>query len=491
MVSRPNILLVILDSLRARNCSLHGYDRETTPYLSDLADSAVVYEQARAPSIHSISSHASIFTGRHVTEHGITEHKSFVKPEATVWNRLRTDHGYETGLFTPNVIVTQTSNLGTVFDTCVGPKRAKFRLFEGGLAPLDIQGKTTSREYLRAALRHEAPVRSVLNGMYKKLESRGGSHDPETEDASVYTGELLDWVEARSGPWAACLNLMDTHTPFAPSSEFDRWSDERARAARRRVESGDEPEPFSDEFWDHLAALEPLYDGTIRRADAAIEGLVDALDAADELEDTLLVVTSDHGEAFGERSALAPEVRLRHHSWGIDEVLTHVPLVVRPPGGCAGTRIRRPATLTQFPDVVMRAVEGADSAGAASGFVPDGDVVASTFRIVPPGDELDLPASEREQYFGPWEAVYRPAETEDVDSAEPGSVVKYARRGTQSATFVVPDARTVEKRGDSDEGVVESVFSTFTDAGVKLGAASEREVTDDVEDRLSDLGYLR
>ncbi|MFC7196163.1 sulfatase-like hydrolase/transferase [Halosimplex aquaticum] len=312
----PNVLLVVLDSARARNCSLYGHDNETTPFLSEFADDAVTFEQARAPSVHSISSHASIFTGYHTEEHDVTEHKSFVRPEATVWHRIAAEHGYETGLFTPNVIVAQTSNLGDVFDTCVGPKRAKFRLFDDALAPLDVQGRLSPKEYAREALGHDKPIRSLLNGVYKKLESRGGSHDPTSEGGDVYVDEFLSWADERSGPWAACLNLMDSHTPFEPDPEYDNWSDDAAERARERVHDDEVPEPFTDAFWEHLADLEPLYDGTIRQADAAVERLVEALDERGLLDETTVVVTSDHGEGFGERTELDPDVRLRHHSWG-------------------------------------------------------------------------------------------------------------------------------------------------------------------------------
>lgn len=478
-MSGQNVLLVVLDSVRARNCSLYGHENETTPFLSRFADDAILFEQARAPSIHSVSSHASIWTGHPVEEHGITEHKSFVEPPETVWRRLAVDHSHETGLFSPNVIVTRTSNLGDVFDTCAGPKRAQFRLFDDGLAPLDVQGDLSTREYVKEALAHDAPFRSILNGFYKKFESRGGAHDPETERASVYVTEFLDWLDARDGPWAACLNFMDAHTPFAPKPEYDRWSDEPAQEARRREVSDDTPESFTRAYWDHLAALEPLYDGSIRQADAAVERLVGSLADRGCLRDTLVVVTADHGEGFGEQSALDQRVRLRHHSWGIDEALTHVPLVVRPPGEPDGRTVVEPVTLTRFPAVVEGVLDGGDPADL---FVPDGDVVSSTYRIEPPGNELNLPRSERSKYFGPWRAVYR--RTGDT-------VMKYARRDDRSATFAVPDAQTTVRRSDNDSGVVESVFSRFEKAGIELGSAVERDMDDSVETRLEDLGYLR
>lgn len=479
-MSPPNVLLVVLDSTRARNCGVYGYRRETTPFLSAWTEEeAVRFEQARSPSIHSIASHTSIFTGYEVEEHNVTEHKSFVKPESTVWDSLSTNHGYDTGLFTPNVIVAQTSNLSESFDTCLGPKRAKFRLFDEGLAPLDLQGNQTRREYAREALKHDNPVRSLLNGVYKKLESRGGAHDPESEAADVYVDEFLDWIDSCSGPWAACVNLMDTHTPFEPTPEHDLWSDDAADRAREEIRNGEVPAPFTEAYWDHLEALEPLYDGTIRQADAAIERLVDALQDRGALDDTLLVITSDHGEGFGERSELESTVRLRHHSWGISEVLTHVPLVVRPPGGSDSRTVDRAATLTRFPTAVQAALGGSDPIEA---FVPEDAVVSSTYRIRSPGEELELPPAERKKFFGPWQAVYRTADA---------GVVKYARRGDDAVELLIEDAQSAVCRAETDGGQVARTFDEFHDASVEVGAASEREMTDDVEDRLADLGYLR
>jgi len=478
-MSSPNVLLVLLDSTRARNCSLHGHAAETTPFLSAFADEATVFEQARAPSIHSVASHASIFSGYHVEEHGVTEHKDFLRPEATIWHDLGADNGYETGFFTPNVIVTETSNLGDAFDTCVGPKRTKSHLFERALAPNDVEGNLTPKEFARLALGDDRPVRSVLNGVYEKLSSRGGSQDPDAEDADVYVDEFEAWLDDRSGPWAACLNLMDTHTPFVPHEEFDRWSDGHAVGSHGRGDGGDAPEAFTEEFWPYLQGLEGLYNGTIRQADAAVERIIEGLAERGVLEDTLVVVTSDHGEGFGEASDLVPEVHLRHHSWGIDERLTHVPLVVSTPGEDGGRRVSEAASLTRFPAAVEAAVVGGDPADA---FVPDGPVVSSTYRIRPPGDEIDLPPAERERYFGPWRAVYRT--TDD-------GVVKYARRGDDAGEFLVRDAQSVERRADTDGGEVAAVFDDLREAGVRVGSAAERDMTDDVEDRLADLGYLR
>ena len=474
MADVPNVLLVVLDSVRAKNVQLYGSDRETTPFLTEFADDATVLSQARAPDIHSISSHVSIFTGYHTEAHQVTEHESYIDPEATIWHELATNHGYETGIFTPNVIVTEASNLSTPFGTEVGPKRTT--LFEDALSPGDIDDSLDHATYLRKALKDDKPIRSVLNGLYTAYGTQG-SHDPTAEHGSVYVDEFLDWIDGTDRPWAGCLNLMDAHSPYVPDSEHDRWGGEAFLEIQDEL--SDPRDVLTEMPLGYLRALEFLYDDCIRQLDSVLERLVTELKRRDEYEDTLLVITSDHGEGFGERSRLDPTVRLVGHRWGIAEELTHVPLLVKEPAQTTGRSISDAATLTRFPDAVRAALE---DGRAADAFVPsDGFVRSATHRIVPPGDELPFEESERERYFGPWRASYR--STDD-------GVVKYARRGDRTRLFRVLDAQTIRSEADDDAdrfrdlGQVQSVDIT-------LGNAAEREVDESVEQRLDDLGYLR
>lgn len=478
---RPNVLLIVLDSVRAENCSTYDYQRETTPFLTEFAEKeATLYEQARAPSIHSIASHASMFSGYHVEEHQVTEHTSYLDPSANIFHELSQEHGYSTGMFSPNVVITEASNLGDCFGTKVGPKRTKFQIFDGGLSPMDIEGEVDARRFLREALAHDKPVRSILNGLYSKLTPHGGSQDPSSESGEVYVDEFFDWLSNRGSPWAACLNLMDAHSPYAPEPRYNKWANQEHVKLYEDVQNASKIESFSDNFWEKLGSLEPLYDGCIRQADAVVTNLVDHLKDVGEYENTLLVITSDHGEAFGEKSRLS-EARLRGHSWGIGEVQTHVPLLVKRPHQENSKTVKNIATLTQFAQVVENTIS--DDSSVVS-FVPDEDqVISSTYRIKPPGDELPLSEPDREPYFGPWRAVYRDDET---------GVVKYATRRDNTGTFRIRDTGSLEEIEDTDAAtVVEEVFQHLRDGVQTVGEADERELTEDVEDKLADLGYLR
>ncbi|PSQ15947.1 hypothetical protein BRD00_13120 [Halobacteriales archaeon QS_8_69_26] len=95
-MSVPNVLLIVLDSVRARNTSLHGHVNETTPRLSELSRRSTTYLQARSPGIHTVASHVSMFTGYEVEEHGLTEHESRLDPDETIWRELASEYGHET-----------------------------------------------------------------------------------------------------------------------------------------------------------------------------------------------------------------------------------------------------------------------------------------------------------------------------------------------------------------------------------------------------------
>jgi len=479
-MSLPNILLVVLDSVRARNCGIYGHENRTTPFLSDFANEATLFTQARSPSIHSIASHASLFSGHHVEEHRLTDHASQLDPEANVWTQLKEEYEYTTGIFTPNVVISEASNLTDVFEYYSGPKRRTKTAYKDAFSPADLERDVTPVRYLRELIGKPQPMKAVINGLYYKFSSSTEAHDPRQESGDVYVTEFLEWAERTSGSWAACLNLMDAHYPYVPDEQYDRWGGEPLANVRDSLPNGPMSKTFLEGHpWGQLRALEALYDGCIRQLDAIIKQLITGLKRLGAYDDTLIVITSDHGEGFGERSLLTPEVRLVDHSWGISEELTHVPLLLKEPTQTSGRVIDKLATLTQFPDVVSAAIAGRES---ASEFLPsDGTVLSSTYRIVPPGEELPLDEPDRDPYFGPWRALYR----------EDGDVYKFAQRGEDGLTAIVRDAQVSYVIDDNSRDEITRVFDQLTDACVRFDTGTDRDIGDDVENRLEDLGYLR
>ena len=469
---QSNILLVILDSVRAKNTSLHGHPIETTPNLTSFAENATKYTQARAPGIHSIASHASIFSGYHVEEHELFEHEARLDEDSSIWSRLAREYGYSTGLFSPNAVVTEASNLADHFQHTVGPKG--FTHPESGLTLRDLEDEVSTSKFIKSALKHQKPVRSLHNGIQYKLVE-GGPQNPEVERAEVYTSEFFEWQNAQEGPWAACINLMDAHYPYVAQPEFRLYEDEQLRSLGGYFESAMSQEVLSEGGWWALTALEYLYDECISQVDAAINTLLETLKKNDQYDNTLIIVTSDHGEAFGEFSQVSPSVRLCDHSWGIHEVQTHVPLVVKHPSQTENERINEPASLTEFPTVVRESIADNDSPS----FVPESQqVFASTYRVPESGDTLPETVN-KENYLGPWRAVYE---------AEDTSVTKYSTHMEDGAIVTIDSAQEYHTTSREYPSKVDEAFAKLNDARVKSGL---NDPDDDIEDRLEALGYMR
>src|SRR6056297_2260215 len=203
---RPNVLLIVLDSVRAGNTSLHGHEHETTPFLETFAEEATVYEQARSPGTWSLPSHTSMFTGMHVMEHGVTRARHKLKPEHTIFEELSAD-GYETGVFSENTWITDMDvGLKDVFDTVEG---ARNLLFPDAIDPSNFvlsEGQGQYTQFLRRCLDRDDTFQSLANGAFTKLAwdyprllpDRFTSSTP----AEVYGDLFLDWQAERSGPWA-------------------------------------------------------------------------------------------------------------------------------------------------------------------------------------------------------------------------------------------------------------------------------------------------
>ncbi|WP_084777653.1 sulfatase-like hydrolase/transferase [Natrialba sp. SSL1] len=285
MTENPNILLIILDSARAKNMSLYGYKRETTPFLEEFSEKATVYTQARAPSIHSIASHVSIFTGRHVEEHDAIHHTAEIDTDKTIWRELQSSSEYSTGLFTNNRIISSASNLSDCFDYISQPnypisERLKefTPLFEDAYYPGAENGISGIGGHTRRSLRDDKKLKSLVNcGGEQILSSTARIEsfidNPDSKYREIHGGEFtqnfLEWKTRQEGPWAACINLMDTHSPYKPQNQFNQWGEDKTWT----VQNENKPkisELLDGTGWDRIKALESLYDGALLQADSIL-----------------------------------------------------------------------------------------------------------------------------------------------------------------------------------------------------------------------------
>jgi arylsulfatase/arylsulfatase A len=447
MTHRPaNVLLVVADSLRARNVSALGYRRETTPFLESFSREATVYTQARSPSNWTVPSHVSLFTGYEVAEHGL-DHTTELDPGHTVFEELA-ERGYETGLFSDNPFLTE----------------------------------------------HE----SALDGPFGHVRGTPESFDAEYEtngslgdwpNGFWYAERTLEWVEERKGPWAACVNLMDTHRPYEPLAEYDAWSDDRIRAIQEAMGFKWHWAFLSGELSLGFARLlESVYDGAVRQVDAIFERLMAGLDDQGALDDTLVVFCGDHGEGFGEPTAHPAEPPAVSHRIGTHDVMYHVPLVVRAPGQRRGRVVHDLAGLTPFPEVVRSYATGEGVVDGPGFSRPE--LVASQAPIGPMmREEAERVCGDAEPFARHARLVYRdrPGDEARKWGAWGEDAYRSLVRGRRETTDEVPvDAREVtDAFSDLSPVDIGTPLEEFTE----FEGDSETEFADDLDARLEALGY--
>jgi len=344
-----NVLLIIMDSVQAKNTSLHGHSNNTTPFLSELSESATNYTQARAPSFFSLPSHATIFTGMHAPEHGVTKRKSSLSSK-TIFEDLH-EQGYHTGLFTRNAYLSSDEfGLNNGFEHLIDKSVISSQAypFKNALTPekfMRSNPNSSKSQYIYESLDHDQPLLSLLNSAYFKAGKplmRGIQ-----QDSDILVDCFFDWIDEKDQSWTATINFMDTHYPYLPADEHNIWGSQDLfnyqKNLNHRIDflSGNKP-------WWLCSALESLYDGTIRQVDFAIKKLYYGLLDRGILDDTLFIVTSDHGEGFGERSRNISDLRIVAHSMGLHECLLHVPLIIKYPGESCSQEIKDVASIRKI-----------------------------------------------------------------------------------------------------------------------------------------------
>jgi arylsulfatase A-like enzyme len=270
---------------------------------------------------------------------------------------------------------------------------------------------------------------------------------------------------------------MDAHFPYEPATEYNAWAGERLVALHDDLDSPPVSEFIPGRPWWQLEALERLYDGTIRQLDAYVERVISYLKRENNHDDTLVVITSDHGEGFGEVSRLNNRTKMITHSWGVHEVLSHVPLVVKYPNQSESEIIENFASLVGFPEAVRKVFNGNDDHRS---FITEDPVVTYTTRLREEDDAIFEESEENvDDYYGPWQAVYE---------RSGDAFYKYIRQGERCATVNLGQGQK-DSTGSDVENKIQQAFDSLPSANVKK--VEQDGLSDDIEEKLTDLGYLR
>jgi len=308
---RPNVLLIVVDSLRADALGAYGSTAGLTPALDRLAADSRVYERAYAASSWTVPSVASLFTGQYPSEHQVATFAANLPADRLTLAEVLAAHGIRSAGYVANPNIAPVLGFGQGFDD--------YRLV------------------------------GDFNGF-----SKG--------DADAVNRAAMEWAEHHrdgSAPAALYLHYMEPHVPYRahPGLTAERRPEvgPTDAALNARVTGPASPSDLTGPRWRfseaERARLIDLYDGEVRYVDQRIGELLAGLERAGALANTIVIVTADHGEEFGEHQIFG-------HGTSLYESVLRVPLIVRLPGGAAPDRVSRPVELAGLAPALLQELVG-------------------------------------------------------------------------------------------------------------------------------------
>lgn len=350
----PTVVVVVMDTVRPDHLGVYG--GRATPNVDALAATGVVYERAWASAPWTFPSHGTLFSGLPPESHGCTSATLRCDAAVDLLAERFQAAGYATGGFSNNPWVTGATGLAAGFETYVEPFRT-------------AQGVTTA-----VARYVDTPTTGLTDA-----------------GAARTVGAVDRWLGEQAGkPVFLFVNLIEAHYPYDPP---DGWrgrlrGGEVLPAADRSLQdrwfTDAETGTLSD---GDLGAGRTLYDEEIAYVDEQVGRLLDSLDRHGR-GDAAVVVTADHGEAFGEHHL--GQAQLVDHRFSVHDELLRVPLVVRWPGRMGGgVRIAADVGLVDVAPLVLSALDRGD--GAAPVLLDPPSDRPLTASYAPPLSELPSP----------------------------------------------------------------------------------------------------
>jgi arylsulfatase A-like enzyme len=314
---RPNLVLISLDTTRPDHLGVYGYKRDTSPRIDELAERGVVFDRASSVSAYTLPSHATMFTGMHPLGHGVVHPGHALDADALpLLARLLHERGWATRAFTGGGYLSADYGFASGFSSYGqhDPMR--------GLTPLD---------------------RSWFS------KQAGGPARLDATDAQNWPAVLAWITERRDVPFFVFLQTFAIH-------DYRPVGTQRGRFGGPAVGDGPIPllplehqleEPYA------VADLQPLvslYDEAIAETDEQLGRLFDLLDELSLSEQTIVVITSDHGETIGEHGR--GDIGFVGHNFGLWEEQVAVPLILVAPGQAPARRSERVSIIDLAPTLL-------------------------------------------------------------------------------------------------------------------------------------------
>ncbi len=352
---KKNIVLISLDAVRADHLSMYGYTRDTMPYLQEFSKESVLCENAYSSSNWTLPSHVSMVTGSPMSQHGIGTDKTRLRkisdPRLVTLAEYLRSIGYQTSAFTNSVYLSSET------------------LFDRGFMNFHWMGELIGREHPLYSSRIMGKYWGrKLNKIYiDKI------YEKQDQGASKTLKSYQTWlrhVRKDKAPFFSFIHLFESHAPY--------WIPEPYRNNYGNIQKNDYSWIRENvNPWFHITGertlsaekieiLKNLYDGTLLYLDGFVNRIIDELKSLSLLEQTLVIITSDHGESFGEHNSLG------HAGETLYEPVIKIPLIIRLPEVInSNMRISDPVShldlfptilgiLEQSPDYLVGQLQGID-----------------------------------------------------------------------------------------------------------------------------------
>ncbi|MGP0069253.1 MAG: sulfatase [Isosphaeraceae bacterium] len=322
-----NVVMIVWDAVRAANLSLYGYPRNTTPNLTRWARKGVRYQMALAPAPWTYPSHSCFFTGHWPFQLNSQWKFSLDAPVPTLAEHLAS-RGYQTAGFSANTFCCS-------YETRLDRGFVHFEDYP--LTPRSLLSRTVAGSWILENILERG---NYYGAKWTRSQSR---------DAGGINDAFLGWLDQRrkDRPFFAFLNEFDAHEPYVPAPEYAGRFGIRPRTERDHRFLLDYGTVGSKSYQVRdVQMARDCYDDCIAYLDDRLGRLLEELRGRGLLDNTLVIITSDHGESFGDHG-----IFLHANNVFVDEV--SVPLVILSPDAPAGLAVAEPVSLRDLPATVL------------------------------------------------------------------------------------------------------------------------------------------
>ncbi len=329
LADKPNVLYVMVDTLRADHLGAYGATTTRTPVLDAVAADGVVFEEAFAQASWTRASGATQLSGRMPSGHTAALKASLLPDDVVLWSEVMQQGGLATGALINNINMTATFNFDQGWDAFV---------YE---APDYVFGASESVFGLT--------LYKVIHKLHEKVvKTKVVTHF--YQPAEVVLDDARAFIEANEDArWALFVHLMEPHDPYFEHPSLAGSGPDFNGKGFARAEH-EHPDPALADY------LKRVYADEVTWMDLKLAPFVDWLKAEGHYDDTLIVLTADHGEEFFEHGGW-------WHGTTLYDEQIHVPLILKLPGQrLAGTRV----------PWQVRSLDLAPTLTAALGLAPDG-----------------------------------------------------------------------------------------------------------------------